>query len=289
MKQYPMGLGVWIAFHSLARRQGDWRQFAKPAADCGIKWVAVRSGAYGQDDSGFMGLEGKKMMEACAENGIAVYTWHYSIPSKLVLEIEHMERCRNMGVAGHIIDAEAEWQTTTDAAEKAKLLVSSVQSSFPDWYVAHAPLAWLAYHQDFPYAEFDQLDDVHPQSYWTELKNGQYNADFVRNCLDAWNQKLWTLNPNTRICQIGSSYGQNWSSKIPGVLKRADLDAFLDRMEAESDCYSIYSWEAASSEAIQCLLDRQVKRLANPKIHQPNIHDDLSAEAQRLGMCPTKP
>lgn len=272
-----MGLGVWIAFHSLARRQGDWRQFAKPAADCGIKWVAVRSGFAGQDDHGFMGLEGKKMMEACTENGIAVYTWHYSIPSKQEAELAHMKRCFDMGVAGHIIDAEAEWQTAVNSASKAFEFVQMVRNDFPDKYVAHAPFAWLAYHQDFPFTQFNTLDDIHPQSYWTELKNGIYNDDFIHNCLDAWwSQKAFgKIAGPARVCQIGVTYGKNWSATIPGVLKRADLDAFLDKMEAESDCYSLYSWEAASPEAIQCLMDRQAKRLANPKIHQPNIHTDI--------------
>ncbi len=261
MKIRPEGLGLWIAYPAMALAQyKDWRGIARAVRALGGQWLAVRT-----TDPLLKGLALDDAISACRAEGLAWYSWHYSYPdaARVATQVAHMQRCRDAGAHGHIINAEIEF---TAKPSEARRLLEAVRSALSNWYVGHAPLGWIDYHPTWPYEVFDEFcDDTHPQMYWTELKHGAYSTEFRRQ-IERWRagfrhgapHDLQGVEPGTgqRVCPIGVTYGRGdlvGTMQPPGALRVEDVRSFLTIATQVLPCVSLYSLEVATAQALEYL------------------------------------
>ncbi len=247
----PQGLGLWIAFQgpALAKFGGSWGALAARCRDLGVHWIAPRAGQGGSREGDWSPAAARAAIEACHALGVAVYPWWYSLPGKSAAEVDLAESLLADGADGIIIDAEAEWAGHATAARAFGAALRARVGDAP--YVGHAPLAWLAYHGDWPYQAFGEFcDGVHPQMYWTELAHGSY-AEMMAKCAPDWDKLIAAGDVRAKgFAPIGCTYGHelNVPQKPPGAFKPEDLQAFLDRY-GDLPALSLYTIEAASPEA----------------------------------------
>lgn len=259
----PTGLGMWIAFGHLAeKRFGDDSQIANLLTECGIKWVAPRVGDEGWNDVHYTPERFDSFTRTMHGADISVYPWAYVRPTADFTKYVNIVVAARGRADGFIVNAEVEFKGFHD---KAGQLSRQIKNNVGDFYVGHAPLAWMPYHRTFPYLEFGQwLDGVMPQTYWTELVRGSY-AEMVSGCLPEWEQ-LAKLNSHLakNYAPVGCTYGTseiNAKKKPPGKFKVGDLELFLDRYK-DLECVSLYTLEVAHQDAIELLKQRERKRVA---------------------------
>lgn len=259
----PTGLGMWIAFGHLAeKRFGDDSQIANLLTECGIKWVAPRVGDEGWNDVHYTPERFDSFTRTMHGADISVYPWAYVRPTADFTKYVNIVVAARGRADGFIVNAEVEFK---GAHDKAGQLSRQIKNHVGDFYVGHAPLAWMQYHADFPYLEFGQwLDGVMPQTYWTELVRGSY-AEMAKVCLPKW-EELPKLNSHLakNYAPVGCTYGTseiNAKKKPPGKFKVGDLELFLDRYK-DLECVSLYTLEVAHPGAIELLKQRERNRVA---------------------------
>lgn len=265
------GLGMWSAFRPKDDK-GELRTAQELAAEMreiGVTWWAPRVGDHAKL-SDFTEASFAQTCEVFGAAGILVLPWYYSRPQFYKNEPPLAKRLLALGAAGIIIDAEAEWKQKfyADTFNAARDYGVRMRDAVGDAYVAHAPLAWLAYHGDFPFREFGTFcDQVHPQSYWTELKYGKYDAEFKVNCLETWERAQAAGDVRAKnFAPIGVTYGRRElisrgmpaKTAPPGMFDRAHLRDFLERYEKHEESLggvrrtvSLYTYEVAAPGAFE--------------------------------------
>lgn len=284
------GLGMWSAY----RPKVEHAELAAALLELGVTWYAPRVG----DTAKMFDFQPAEFSEFCAafkEAGIIVVPWYYSRPTFYQREVDLAATLLELGADGVMIDAEIEWSDGhakkawapakhgpyIGTARMAEDYGVRMRAAVGEAYIAHCPLAWLAYHGGFPYREFGTFcDQVHPQSYWSELKHGKYDADFKANCLDVWETLAKDGDVRAKnFAPIGVTYGrteqiqkgQPAKSAPPGTFKLADLRDFLERYERHEEAlggtkrpHSLYSWEARAKGVEQELTARLERMRAAP-------------------------
>lgn len=269
------GLGMWIAFwpRDTNGKPVAVEVLAAQLLALGVTWVAMRVGDTKFTDYTPAAFEA--MCKVLRSFGLASLPWYYSRPTFYLREVGLVKELLEMGADGVIIDAEIEWSERGDpmARPKAKDYGERLRAAVGDAYIAHAPLAWLAYHRNWPFEEFGTfVDQVMPQSYWSELKHGQYSADFVSNCLEAWEAREAAGDIVAKgFAPIGVTYGRREmmakgmpaKTAPPGDFDPKDLERFFERYEDPSKApggvrrtLSLYSFESAAPSAFDVMSAR---------------------------------
>lgn len=252
----PSGLGAWVAFHTLAKRPtGKWSATIAEMKRFGFDWVAIRAGQGGSRQGDFLQRDLNEAREACDHNGVRLLTWTYSYPEHYQKEAELIATLIEQGSQGHIIDGEYEWELPPDRAVRALNFGNLLRKLVGhDTYIAHSPLAYRNFHP-YPYTEFNTwVDQIMPQTYWTELVRGNYDAQFL-SMLDSWDKPPYTNNDPNFVAPIGVTYGHyeiNSATKPPGHFFTRDLESFMNRYKGKKTL-SLYSWEASSKDALNYL------------------------------------
>lgn len=265
------GMGLWVAFHKLL----DYDKFLEEAKDAGASWIALRSGDGGGLDQSIPPMNQaipwdsrlRGLVDKIHKAGLKAYTWHYTRPGSQDKQVLHVKRCFDNGVDGHCLNAEIEWESASSVgyfAKTARSFGELLRKSLPKQTIFHAPLGWFSYHYIFPYTAFSEFcDEVHPQMYWTELKQGKYEPSFVRE-LASWEEAnadgkivnrvrqgstVVASGPN-KVAPIGVLYGKNSNvfkaSKrgAPiGTFQEKDLEDFIARCTSHKS-FSFYSADA---------------------------------------------
>lgn len=283
----PRGLGLWVAFPG-AVEGGDWGKMAARLQENGVGWLAVRSGGTHRAISP---AELQRWIKLAEGAGAACFTWHYSYPADLAIQVQHIESLKSEGIAGHVIDAEAEWQARIaklDTAHMAEAFGNMLRTELgPDFYLSHAPLGIEDLHADFPYFAFDHFcDEVHPQAYWTEFG---WPLAATMNRVDQDYLTLQKQAPDTPVVSpVGVTYGKGSKfGHAPGVLTADDVARFLARYGSNGRTCSMYSWENAQPAFWQGLASfRSIappSPLAPPMVSTRDVQGALAAIAHAIG------
>ena len=229
--QRPIGLGIWIAY----LEKIDTNKLIEDCLGNNIKWIAIKSG---NDNRFAVWPKIYAIIKACLSNGIQCFTWHYSYPWNIQCQIDQIRANQKDGVSGHIIDAEAEWCDIVYVNNAIRFV--NTLKSITDFYIAHSPMDYMTYHPSFPWEQFNSLEGIMPQIYWTEhdQRGSKYHLE---NVMKIWKPWLPKVKP------IGVTYGTPtiWGNP-PGALTEPDLQYFTDYCSG-FDSYSFYSYEAASA------------------------------------------
>jgi hypothetical protein len=264
------GLGVWIV-NARAVEGGLVPAIAARCRRSGISWLAIRSG--GTDS---YGLVTRPLVERLQGDGIDVVSWNYSVPGaqETARQVAHVQQMLAIGVRGHIIDAEIEWETRAvpgaaivadrrpEAADFMRRLRAAVGA---DAWIAHAPWWLPSAHPIWPWAEFGAATDAQmPQVYWTMRPVGQSARDMISRGEDDW-AKLADAHPEAVSLRapIGSTFHGTPANGVHDgqpFLER-DGDSFLDTCELDPTLpfWSLYSYDAMPPEG-WAMLERRAKR-----------------------------
>lgn len=271
VKVLPEGLGIWIWQLSHCDN-GDVNKILERCKSCGIKWIGIKSG----DGQLISKLEQviSDLIAPMHAQGIKVYTWNYSKPSTWVEEIVQIKKVFELGVDGHIIDAEIEWQNEPNNKALATKFLTTLREAVGDVFIAHSPFAVVNYHSTFPYAEFGKYcDAVMPQVYWTE-----FNWDMQKSV--SMTDSSWNLfninNPGSvkPVWPIGVTYGKGYPG-VQGTLNQEEIVKFLKHYNGMP--VSLYSYDAASS-----MFHQTFDTLAKLAVNQAPVAPEPPPEAPLL-------
>ena len=221
------GIGLWIAYPNKV----DVSQLLTDCEQYNITWLAVKTGDLVRVPNNI------KFFRSLLSKGIDIYTWNYSVPTDLAKQIDHISRNIEDGAAGHIVNAEIEWDNLATWS-LAKTFVSELRSKLPGTFLSHAPFAYKNYHPNFAYGVFNSLGSVMPQMYWTAFDNmgSQWHHDKL--------SKVWK-DCEVPMYPIGVSYDSSAGyDRMPGTLKADDVKSFFDN-NFGCDLLSFYSYEAS--------------------------------------------
>jgi hypothetical protein len=246
----PRGLGMWI----WQLRHCDGGDLGAIVARCqrsGVRWVCIKSG-----DDNANGQISPELIRTFDAASIGVFTWNYCIPGALdtALQVKQIARLYDLGIDGHFLDAEIEWELRGDrrpeAADFAKRLRDAIGTG-PDAWLGHAPWPIVDAHPTFPWKEFGAITDAQcDQLYWTMNFPYVKPVDFMARADKCW-EMLAARIPEaaTLRCPVGSCF----NSRQPATPD--DVAAFLDRY-AGGPFVSLYSYDACPHDVWAMLEQR---------------------------------
>src|SRR5687768_175533 len=160
-KDMPFGKGLWI-WKIEQCLGGDIDAIIQKCKDYDISYLLIKNG------------DGEKVWTQLTVDivtqfhnaGIKVYSWSYNYGLNPLAEATVAIKCLDLGVDGHVFDAESEYEHLVNNAHAAETMLQMVRSRYPDKFLAHAPYPIIDLHKDFPYLTFGKYcDAVMPQVY----------------------------------------------------------------------------------------------------------------------------
>ncbi len=146
------------------------------------------------------------------------------------------------GADGFVLDAEAEWESSTAVGTNSKVgtngpalamqLGGGIKTNWPTKFLAHAPLPIISYHSTFPYQQFGYwCDAVMPQDYWVDFgKTPTATVQWMDTNWGPWQSALtgmWT-NAIKPLAPIG----QADNPSQPGT----DITEFANYLATDPGC-----------------------------------------------------
>ncbi len=112
------------------------------------------------------------VVSALRNRGIETWGWHFCYGSDPVREAQiGGARAKALGLAGYVIDAEMQWESSSKAAS-ARSFMTEVRKYLPSMPIALSTFRYPTYHSLFPFAAFlEKCDLSMPQVYWEEAHN----------------------------------------------------------------------------------------------------------------------
>lgn len=219
---------------------GDPAAIAARAAEAGCSHVLIkiaeRTHAFGFDRLGRDLLP--PIIEALRGRQLAVWGWHYVYGDNPTSEAAAaVNRVRQLGLDGYVIDAEAEYKHPGKAAA-ARIFMNTLRQGLPALPVALSSYRFPAFHQTLPWAAFlERCDLAMPQVYWEGAHNP---AQQLERCLNEYANPRLVGTPRP-VVPTGSAYGTGqW------LASAADVRQFLQRAQALTlPAANLYSWDYA--------------------------------------------
>lgn len=250
----PEGLGVWIWQLSHCEG-GDFQKIVDRCNQCGISWLAVKAG-----DGSSNGQITRSLTDAMHAGGVNVYSWNYSTPQHAASELAYIPGLYELGIDGHILDAEIEWESVLNEQKRivpynwkpqAKDFAQKLRAAIgPKAFLADAPWPMVKSHPGFPWDEFGDVVNMRmDQLYWCMQPSRTFTQWAARSDLE-WSGRDRAV-PR---CPIGSA----WDATREGG-QASTVTAISEYLERYKDkaCQSLWSWQHFSPALWTMLQARQ--------------------------------
>src|SRR5919199_3107598 len=192
-KDHPWKKGLWI-WRIESCLDGTIESIIKKCHDYDISYLIIKNG----DGATLWPQLDRGIVSQLQDAGIKVYSWSYNYGKDPLAEAQVAIKCLELGVNGHVFDAEGEFEREPNNTQLAEVMLQTVRSRHPDKFLAYAPLAIVDYHPSFPYVTFGKYcDAVMPQVYWGSWTSlGQSPTRGLLWMYDNWErwQKNWRDN-----------------------------------------------------------------------------------------------
>ena len=232
----------WFIWQVSRCEHGSAKAIADKAEAAGLSHVLIkvaeRTYSYGLNWHGQDQVA--PVAEALRAKGIQVWGWHYVYGQKPVDEAKiAVQRARQLGLDGYVIDAEGEY-TAPGMAAAAHTFMASLKGGLPaETVVALSSYRYPSVHRDLPWAAFmEHCDLVMPQVYWLGAHNSA--AQLTRSVTELSEARL--VGTPRPVIPTGSAYGSgNWTATAD------DLGNFLTAaQQLKLGAANFYSWDAAA-------------------------------------------
>lgn len=171
--------------------------------------------------------------QALKARGVQLYGWHYVYGNDPAGEARiAIQRCRELGVDGYVIDAEVEYKAPgkKSAAER---FMRSLRSGIPDIPVALSSFRYPSLHPQLPWREFLEYCDLNmPQVYWISARNP---GSQLTRCV----REFQNLTPYRPIFPTGAAFAEHgWRPTEEEVVEFMDTARSL-----HLDGVNFWSWD----------------------------------------------
>jgi hypothetical protein len=166
---------------------------------------------------------------------IQVWGWHYVRGYNPTGEADKaVERVRELGLDGYVIDAEGEYKEP-GKAEAARKFMSRLRAGLPHTPIALCSYRFPSYHPQLPWREFLEKSDLNmPQVYWLKSHNSSEQLD---RCV----QEFRAMTPSRPVHPVGAAFQEDGWQSTP-----AEVQEFLDKAKELNLCSaSFYSWDSS--------------------------------------------
>src|SRR4030042_852492 len=185
------------------------------------------------------------VLRACKEAGIEVWGWHYVRGDNPIGEAQFaVQRSRQLGIDGYVIDAEAEYQTLgkTNAATR---FMRELRAGLPNLPIALSSYRFPDRHRQLPWSAFlEGCDYSMPQVYYEQAHNPTQQLEM---CVDQY----MALRPARPGIPTAPAYGRgDWRPTAPEAV------LFLAKAkELGLSAANVWSWDVASRPAYRDLAE----------------------------------
>lgn len=224
---FPYGKGMWIWKISECEGGNVGRIISKCKAN-NISYVIVKCG----DGENTWAQFTKDLVNAFHAQGIKIYSWNYTYGKNPIREASIAMWALDMGVDGHVFDAEGEYERLPDPSGTAHTMLTYIRDreQYKNVFLAHAPFPIIDSHKTFPYVEFGKYcDAVMPQLYWGTMKRDPENVImWMYQQWSKWEAK-WKAEGHADsikpIIPVGQTYD---NAQTNFVLGPGDIKRFID-------------------------------------------------------------
>lgn len=244
-KDFPWGRGQWI-WNIPNCEGGNIQAIIDKCKKYNISYVIIKS--YDGENC-FPSNANPQLTKAITDqfhaNNIRVYSWSFNYGANPEREANlALWSLEQLGVDGHIFDAETAFEELPDPAGAANHILQKVRSAHPDAFLAHAPYPYIDYHTRFPYLEFGKYcDAVMPQMYWGTI--GISVDKMVADMFAQWTkwENSWQASGHGESIKPIIPLGQAYDNTETGfVMSTADLTNFASQIQGYGS-YNFWDWE----------------------------------------------
>ncbi len=152
------------------------------------------------------------LVQALHAQGIQAWGWHYVYGSSPQAEASiAIQRIKELGVDGYVIDAESEYKKPGRRAAATQFM-AQLRASLPNYPIALCSYRYPSYHPELPWREFLERCDLNmPQVYWMQAHNaGEQLTQSVR--------QFQAMTPYRPIIPVGAAFREyGWQPKATEV------------------------------------------------------------------------
>lgn len=215
---------------------GNAEAIARAASEAGLSHVMVKiadgTNTYNYDKDRRVD-RALPVIQALRQKGIQAWGWQYVYGDNPLGEARiAIRRIQELGVAGFVINAEAEYkQSGKDSA--ARKYMSEMRGALPKLPLALSSYRYPSYHPQLPWKDFLTHCDLNmPQVYWMQAHNPDTQ---LRKSV----REFQTMNPSRPVFPTGSAFGAGGWAPTTGDMKRFMLTA----QEMKLPGCNFWSWD----------------------------------------------
>jgi len=233
------GYYIWQVWNC---EKGDPEAIARKASEAGLSHVLVKiadgTSGYNYDAKTKVDLV-PPVIEACHQAGIEVWGWHYVRGDNPIGEaFVAVQRCRELGVDGYVIDAEGEYQTIKKRSAATRFM-NDLRLGLPNLPVALSTYRYPKRHSQLPFAEFlAGCDYAMPQVYYEQAHNPEAQLEISV-------EQYMALDPARPIIPTAPTYARGSWRPSPDEVKRF----FQRAKDLGLTGVNAWSWDIASRKA----------------------------------------
>lgn len=243
--KFPFGKGMWI-WNLSQCEGGDISKIIDKCKKYGVNYLIIKSydGENAFPNNANWQLT-RQVTDQFHANGISIYSWSfnygYNPEREAALALWSLEQ---LGVDGHVFNAESEWRDLSDPAGAAHRMLKIVRDKHPEAFLAHAPFPYIKYHTKFPYKEFGYYcDAVMPQVYHGTI--GITVEQMIADMYEQWTnwERQWIASGHGQSVKPIIPLGQVYDNPITNfVLTPPQLKEFMTRT-AGYRSVNFWSWQ----------------------------------------------
>ncbi len=234
-KDQPWNKGIWV--WNLDRCMGgNIDAIIGKCKDFDISYLLIKGG---DGEKTFPQLT-REVVVSLQNSGIKVYSWTYNYGLNPLAEADVAIKCLDLGVDGHVFDAESEYEHLANNTQVAEAMLQTVRTAHPTKFLAYSTNAIIDLHRDFPYLTFGKYcDAVMPQVYWGKWINEKVQQSpskaflWVYDNFIRWHQN-WIDSGHSESVKPIIPTGQvfdDHEEKTRYVAKPADIHAFINTVK----------------------------------------------------------
>jgi hypothetical protein len=295
-KDHPFGKGLWV-WRISECLDGNIDTIIRKCNDFDISYLLIKSG----DGDKLWDQLTREVVDKLHNAGLKVYSWTYNYGLNPLAEAEADVAIKSLdlGVDGHVFDAESEYEHLVNNTHVAEIMLQTVRSRHPDKFLAYAPYPIIDLHKDFPYLTFGKYcDAVMPQVYYGNWKKTpQQGIQWMYDNFVRWHQN-WIDSGNAASIKPIIPLGQAYDSPDPKtlyVLTPTDIHAFINTVKGyksvnfwsfqhilRDDC-----WEALRDAKLDPATDADLGRVIAAAEPEQPVQTTTEAPVQPVEETPT--